>query len=153
MSEPLTTWQPSPHSPQRQPKLRVLLVDDVADVRRDLRLLLEIAGDFEIVAEAADGRSAVDQTTLLRPDAVVMDLAMPGMDGFEAATRIKSRSPRCRLVALTIQSDEATRNKALAAGFDAFIVKGTPLPELLRAIRPPATASASTSSVQDGGAS
>jgi DNA-binding NarL/FixJ family response regulator len=119
---------------KQQPRLRILIVDDIADVRRDLRVLLQIAGDFEVVGEAADGQGAIEQIALLRPDVVVMDLSMPGLSGLQTAPRMKAESPQCRVVALTVHSDEASRRKAITAGFDAFVVKGTPLPELLDAI-------------------
>ncbi len=116
-------------------KPRILIVDDTADVRRDLRLLLEIAG-LEVVGEAADGREAIEKAALLDPDVVVSDLAMPVLDGYAAAAAIRAASPRCRLVALSMYSDDSGRSKARAAGFDAFVVKGAPLPELLGALRP-----------------
>ncbi len=116
---------------------RVLIVEDIADVRRDLRLLLEIAGGFAVVGDAADGHEAIDQAVLLDPDVVIMDLAMPVLDGYQAAVRIREAIATCRLVALTVHSDDASREKALAAGFDAFVPKGAPLQELLGAIRPP----------------
>jgi len=119
---------------EQQPQSRILIVDDNAGVRRDLRLLLEIGGGSEVVGEAEDGREAIDRATLLLPDVVVMDLAMPGLDGYAAAAAIKSSPARCRLVALTVHSDAATRDRARAAGFDAFVVKGAPLSELLGAI-------------------
>ena len=115
-------------------KPRIVIVDDAADVRRNLRLLLEIAG-LEVVGEAADGREAIEKAVLLNPDVVVSDLAMPLLDGYAAAA-IRAASPQCRLVALSIHSDDSGRRKARAAGFDAFVVKGAPLVELLGAIRP-----------------
>ena len=120
---------------QQENKPRIVIVDDTADVRRDLRLLLEIAG-LEVVGEAADGREAIEKAALLDPDVVVSDLAMPVLDGYAAATAIRAASPQCRLVALSIHSDDSGRSKARAAGFDAFVVKGAPLVELLGAIRP-----------------
>ena len=120
---------------RQQYKPRIVIVDDAADVRRDLRLLLEIAG-LEIVGEAADGREAIETAALLNPDVVVSDLAMPVLDGYAAAAAIRAASPQCRLVALSIYSDDSGRSKARAAGFDAFVVKGAPLAELLGAIRP-----------------
>ncbi len=120
---------------RQQDKPRIVIVDDVADVRRDLRLLLEIAG-LEVVGEAADGREAIEKTALLNPDVVVSDLAMPVLDGYAAAAAIRAALPQCRLVALSVHSDDLARRKAWAAGFDAFVVKGAPLLELLGAIRP-----------------
>jgi two-component system response regulator DesR len=120
---------------KQQYKPRIVIVDDAADVRRDLRLLLEIAG-LEVVGEAADGREAIETAALLNPDVVVSDLAMPVLDGYAAAAAIRAASPQCRLVALSIYSDDSGRSKARAAGFDAFVVKGAPLAELLGAIRP-----------------
>jgi len=122
---------------RQQYKPRIVIVDDTADVRRDLRLLLEIAG-LEVVGEAADGREAIEKAALLDPDVVVSDLAMPVLDGYAAAAAIRAASPQCRLVALSIHSDDSGRRKARAAGFDAFVVKGAPLVELLGALRPPA---------------
>ena len=120
---------------RQQYKPRIVIVDDAADVRRDLRLLLEIAG-LEVVGEAADGREAIEKAALLNPDVVVSDLAMPVLDGYAAAAAIRAALPPCRLVALSIYSDDSGRSKARAAGFDAFVVKGAPLVELLGAIRP-----------------
>jgi DNA-binding NarL/FixJ family response regulator len=113
-----------------------VIADDAADVRRDLRLLLEIAG-LEVIGEAADGREAIEKAALLNPDVVVSDLAMPVLDGYAAAAAIRAALPQCRLVALSIYSDNSGRCKARGAGFDAFVVKGAPLVELLGAIRPP----------------
>ncbi|MBN1320819.1 MAG: response regulator transcription factor [Thermoleophilia bacterium] len=117
-------------------KVRTLIVDDVASVRRDLRLLLEIAGGFQVVGEASDGGEAVELAGALLPDVVVMDLAMPVLDGFQAAARIKSGTSACRIVALTVHGAEAVRRQADAVGFDAYVVKGAPLMELLEAISP-----------------
>lgn len=121
---------------KQRPRLRILIADDIADVRRDLRLLLEIVVGCEVVGETADGQGAINQSTRLRPDVVIMDLAMPGLDGYAAAARIKSALADCRVVALTVHADDASRQKAVAAGFDAFVVKGAPLLELLGAIGP-----------------
>jgi len=116
-------------------RLRVLIADDAAAVRRDLRQLLELADDLEIVGEAGDGETAVAESERLLPDVVVTDLAMPGrLDGFQAGGLIKSALDGCRLVALTVHSDQASRAKAQAAGFDAYILKGAPLADLLGAI-------------------
>ncbi len=113
---------------------RVLIVDDNAKVRRELRTVLALAGDVEIVGEAEDGREAIRQVEALRPDLVVMDLGMPAMDGYEATHHIKTHFPGCRVIALTIHSDETARQQASAAGVDDFIVKGAPMDSLIQAM-------------------
>jgi DNA-binding NarL/FixJ family response regulator len=113
---------------------RVLIVDDNAKVRRELRTVLVLAGDVEVVGEAADGWEAIRQAETLRPDVVVMDLEMPVMDGCEATQQIKARSTDCRVIALTIHGDEAARQQASQAGADDFIVKGAPMNSLIQAI-------------------
>ena len=114
--------------------VRVLIVDDVPQVRQDLRLLLQLAGEIEIVGEAGDGLEAIRQTEALHPDVVVMDLDMPVMDGFEATRQIKAHCPACRVIALTIHGDKAARRKAGQAGVDDFVEKGAPVGAILRAI-------------------
>jgi DNA-binding NarL/FixJ family response regulator len=117
-------------------RVRIVIADDDAGVRRDLRDLLELTGAVQTVGHAADGLTAVETSRALQPDVVVLDLDMPVLDGFAAAKRIKDQMPACRVVALTVHGDEATRKRAVAAGFDAFVVKGAPLSELLGAIDP-----------------
>jgi DNA-binding NarL/FixJ family response regulator len=116
--------------------VRVLIVDDVAQVRQDLSTALTLAGGLEIVGAAAGGREALELEAKLEPDAVLMDLEMPDLDGWEAARRIKARRPACRIVALTIHDEARSRAEALLAGIDAFVLKGVPLDELLRALAP-----------------
>ena len=117
-------------------KTRVLVVDDAAGVRRDLRLLLELTGDLEVVGEAGDGQQALETAVGLLPDVVILDLAMPGLDGYQTAVLIRSQLGPCRLVALTVNAAEAARQRAQAAGFDAYVVKGAAFSELLQAIDP-----------------
>jgi two-component system response regulator DesR len=114
---------------------RILIVDDNPQVRQDLHLLLELSDDLKVVGEAASGEEAIAQVDALGPDMVLMDLALPGMNGFEAAAQIKSRQPDCRVVALSLYGSPQMREKAAEAGMDAFIEKGTPLPEILRMIQ------------------
>ena len=113
---------------------RVLIVDDMAQVRQDLRLLLELTGMIQVVAEAADGRQAIELAQVLRPDVVVMDLAMPVMDGFTATREIKERGSARRIVVLSVHGEAETLQLALEAGADALIVKGAPLETLVNAI-------------------
>ena len=119
--------------------IRVLIVDDMAQVRHDLRTVLPLAGQaaglqIEVVGEAGDGQEAIRQAEVLRPDAVVTDLEMPVMDGYQAAHEIKARYPSCRVIALTVHGYEAARQKAIQAGVDVFIVKGAPIETLVQAI-------------------
>ena len=114
---------------------RLLLVDDVPQVRQELRTLLSLVGDIEIVGEAADGLSALQQCEILHPEAVLMDLEMPEMDGYEATQRIKALQPAPRVVVLTVHGYASARQKAMQAGADAFVVKGAPLESLILAIK------------------
>ena len=119
--------------------IRVLIVDDMAQVRHDLRTVLPLAGEaaglqIDVVGEAGDGQEAIRQAEALRPDAVVTDLEMPVMDGYQATHEIKARYPSCRVIALTVHGYEAARQKAIQAGVDVFIVKGAPVETLVQAI-------------------
>ncbi len=113
---------------------RVLIVDDNPKVRQELRTLLSLAGDIEIVGEAANGQEAVQLAEMLRPEVILMDLEMPVMDGYQAAQRIKAAHPTCRVVALTVYGDPASRARAAAAGADLFLVKGVSVESLVQAI-------------------
>ena len=114
--------------------IRVLIVDDTAQVRRDLRTVLTLAGDIEIVGEATNGLEAVRLAEALQPEVILMDLEMPVMDGYEAACQIKARWPVCRVIALTVHDYEAARQRASQVGVDVFIVKGAPVETLVQAI-------------------
>lgn len=115
--------------------LRVLIVDDMAEVRRELSVLLELTGEIQVVGQASNGEQALDQVEELRPDVVVMDLEMPLVDGYEATRRIQGRFPACRVIALTIHGGEDERQQALEAGMAEVVVKGAPLETLLRALQ------------------
>ena len=123
-----------PIAPLEQPQLRVLLVDDTPQVLHDLRQLLELTGEMQIVAEAGNGLEAVRLTASLAPDVVVMDLEMPVMNGYEAARQIKSRFPATRLVILSVHAGAKERESARAAGADSFVVKGASYEVLVNAI-------------------
>ena len=113
---------------------RVLLVDDVEQVRRDLRTLLTLSDDLEIIGEAANGLEAVRLTESLQPDVVLMDLEMPVLDGYEATRQIKTRFPLCRVIVLTMHDYESARLKAKQSGVDAFLVKGAPVETIVQTI-------------------
>jgi two-component system, NarL family, response regulator DesR len=113
---------------------RVLVVDDISQVRQDLCTVLTLAGDIEIVGEAANGEEAIRQAVALRPDVILMDLDMPVLDGYEATRQIRACGPACRIVVLSVHGDAVARRKAVQAGIDAFIVKGAPVDSLVQAI-------------------
>jgi len=114
--------------------IRLLLVDDVPQVLHDLHKLLELTGLIEIVAEARNGQEAVRLAAELGPDAVLMDLEMPGMDGYTATHAIKSRLPAPRVVILSVHAGSQERQRAQAAGADEFVVKGASYEVLVNAI-------------------
>jgi DNA-binding NarL/FixJ family response regulator len=116
-------------------RIRILVVDDLARVREGLRTVLELEEDLEVVGEAADGFEAVQLAERLSPDIVLMDLEMPGLDGFEATWQIKHRDLARGVVVLTIHSDIHSRQRAAGMGADVFVEKGTPPEELIEAIR------------------
>lgn len=113
---------------------RVFLIDDVEQVRWDLRMILSLSGDLEIVGEAANGLEALRLVEALTPEVILMDLEMPVMDGYEATRLIKTLCPTCRIVALTIHGYDEARKKAHQFGVDAFLVKGAPIQEIVRTI-------------------
>ncbi len=114
--------------------IRVLIVDDIARVRHELRTLLDLSGRIQVIGEAADGAEAVRLAAQLRPDVVLMDLEMPVLDGYAAARHIKADHPCCRVIALSIHEEARAREQAQEAGMDAFVPKGGALKDLLDAI-------------------
>lgn len=102
-------------------QVRVVIADDRRATRQGLRALLDLLPEVEIVGEAADGQASVELVAERRPDVVVIDMQMRGMDGVEATRRIKAQWPAVRVIALTMYA--GYRSAALAAGADAFLLK------------------------------
>lgn len=115
--------------------LRVLLVDDVEDLRRLTRLALEMAGSFEIVAEASDGVEGVALAGLHQPDVVLLDVSMPRMDGMEALPLIRGAAPGASVVMLSGFEQERLGQAALARGAVAYLEKGLPPSQLAERVR------------------
>lgn len=116
-------------------QIRILLADDHNVIRKGLRLLLESHPDFTVVAEAADGRQAIEQAAATRPDVVVMDIAMPHLSGTEAAERIVQTLPSTAIVFLSMHSDEGYVLRALKAGAKGYLLKDSAESDLIEAIR------------------
>ena len=119
-----------------KPIIRVLIVDDMPQVRCDLRLLLQLSSELEVVGEAANGQEAILQAEILHPDVVIMDIKMPIMDGLQATSQIKKHKLAKRVLVLSIYSDGEEVQRAIEAGADVFIVKGTPYSTLMKFILP-----------------
>jgi DNA-binding NarL/FixJ family response regulator len=111
------------HTPKAA--IRVLLADDTAEIRRLLRINLELDGRFEVVGEAADGAEAVALSGSLFPDVVVLDLAMPVMDGLQAAPAIRRSAPTARILVLSGFDHSRMEARAREQGADGYLEKGT----------------------------
>ena len=115
--------------------IRILLADDHTIVRKGLRMLLESHEGFRVVAEAADGREAVTLVEQHQPDVVVMDLAMPILNGIEAARQICSGNTQSAIVFLSMHSDEGYVLKALKSGAKGFLLKDSAEHDLINAVK------------------
>lgn len=116
-------------------KIRILLVDDHPVVREGLLGMLAGQPDFEVVGEGADGSEAVRMNAELRPDVILMDLRMPGVDGVSAIREINARLPETNILVLTTYDSDADIVRAVEAGATGYLLKDTPREELFRAVR------------------
>ena len=116
-------------------KIKVLIVDDHAILREGIRALLALQEDIEIVGEAADGREAVDKARQLEPDVVLMDVAMPLMDGLEATRRIRKENPKAKVLILTQYDNKEYVLSSIKSGASGCVPKRAVASELVSAIR------------------
>src|SRR5437763_2645828 len=117
------------------PPIRILLADDHTMVREGLRALLDRQPDLKIVAEAADGRECIQLAEEHSPHVVMMDIAMPKMNGIEATRRIMAANPAASVVILSMHQDESYVLQSLKAGAKGYLLKDSPREDVLDAIR------------------
>ena len=135
--------------------LRILLADDHATVRHGLKLLIDSQSDMGVVGEAADGNDVLRQAKALKPDIIVLDISMPGMNGLIATRMLKRAQPDVAIVALTRHDDDTYLEELLRAGAAGYVLKQSAPMEFLQAIRAVASGGlyldpAMTSRVADG---
>jgi two-component system response regulator NreC len=115
-------------------KIRLMLVDDHDVVRVGLKTFLQTQEDFEVVAEAGSGEEAVPRAIEAKPDVILMDITMPGMDGMEATRRLRVLCPDCLILALTVHDDKQYLMQMLAAGASGYMTKQSAADELVAAV-------------------
>jgi two-component system, chemotaxis family, protein-glutamate methylesterase/glutaminase len=136
VSSPTRPVAPMTISAAHEPSaIRVLLADDHQILLEGLRVLIDGEGDMEVVGQAGDGDSALEQASQLSPDVVVMDVCMPGMDGIQATRRMVAGAPAPKVVALSARSDALTVSQILQAGATGYLTKQRAFDELVQAIR------------------
>lgn len=116
-------------------EVRIVIADDHPIFRKGLRAMIESEPDFEVVAEAEDGETALGMIGKLDPDVVILDVDMPGKDGFEAASAIIRRNLAIGIIFLTMHNTESLFNAALDIGVQGYVLKDSALPEITDCIR------------------
>jgi len=116
-------------------KIRIVIADDHALLREGMRAILSRESDLEVVGEAADGREAIARCRALKPDVILMDIAMPGLGGLEASLEIRKECPDTRVLVLTQYEDREYVSRFLKAGAAGYVLKKTAGAELASAIR------------------
>ena len=126
---------PEPPSAPGGRKIRILLADDHAVLRAGLRALLNSEDDMEVVGEAGDGQETIERARALRPDVIVMDIAMPGVSGLEATRRIVKEGLPCKILILTMHAEARYLLPVVEAGGSGYVLKSGADRELIEAIR------------------
>ena len=116
-------------------RLRIVLADDHVTMRHGLRLLIDSEPDMQVIADVSDGHEAVRHALLMKPDVVVMDISMPGVNGLSATRTLKQQQPGVAIVTLTRHADDAYVQELLRAGVSGYVLKQSSPSELLQAIR------------------
>jgi DNA-binding NarL/FixJ family response regulator len=116
-------------------KVRVLIAEDHQTVREGLKLLLNAQDDIEVVGEAGDGRSAIEQAKKLQPDIVLMDVSMPQLNGLKATKELSASCPGIKVLTLTRHKDDGYLQQLLRAGAAGYVLKQSPSAELIHAVR------------------
>ncbi len=116
-------------------KIRVIIADDHAVVRSGLKQLFSEQEDMAVVGEAGDGREALEKAKTLKPDVIVLDIAMPGVSGLEAVSLIREAVPSCRIVVLSMHGKETFVRQVLSSGALAYVLKASPVSDVLEAVR------------------
>jgi DNA-binding NarL/FixJ family response regulator len=116
-------------------RIRILLADDHGVVRQGFKMILDAQADMEIVGEAANGREAVELAERLKPDIVVMDVAMPELNGIEATRRLAESAPHVRVLALSMHKDSVYVRETLRAGARGYLLKDSGANDLVAAVR------------------
>ena len=114
---------------------RVIIADDHAAVREGMAALFNCQPDFDVVSEACDGDEAIQQTWVLQPDAVVMDVEMPNVNGMEATRQIKRRQPHIVIVGFSLHADASVARVMAEAGADAYVAKTAPARQIVATLR------------------
>ena len=121
--------------PDGEGTITVFIADDVPELRELIRFGLEEDADFVVVGDAADGRGAIEGVELHAPHAVVLDLSMPDVDGFQAVLEIRSRRPEVAIIVLSGFAADRMRRRVMKQGADGYVEKGAPMAQLRDLIR------------------
>lgn len=114
---------------------RVLIVDDHAFVRRGVQMILESIPDWELCGQASDGLEAIQMVEQLKPDVVLMDVTMPGMDGIQATRLLRNANPQTKIILLTLHESIEVLRSGFRAGANGYLLKADAEEELIKALR------------------